>query len=430
MSLTNKFLKFLNRRVEGFGGAQYKTFGIFGVINYPLGYYILHLLGADESVIARLCAALISFPLIFTKRWPIQFKKYLNLYWFLTLLYCLPIFTTYTLLKNQLSNEWLLNFSIGLFILFLIVDYVLLIILYVVGILLGYLLFIFTGQEVVFQHGLPTNFMYIYGAMIVLGCIFSRNKGILEKERLQTMKMVAGTVAHEMRTPLAAIEAAAEGLKMHLPTLIETQKAAQEEGRTQSSLSKNKLQLLAEIPDEIKGTARSAFTVIDMLLMNLKEDVSEAAFEKCSILHCVQTALHDYSLRDEDKELITVEIEQDFEFYAHPLTFKHVLFNLLKNALYYIKAANKGKITIWTEKGEKVNRLYFEDTGKGISEDYLPYIFDQFSTRTSHGTGVGLAFCRMVMTKLGGDITCESVEGEYTRFILTFPALTEDKPPY
>lgn len=430
MNIGKRFLTFLDRRIEGFGGAQYKAFGVFGVINYPLGYYMLYLLGADESAIARLFATLMCLPLIFTKHWPLKLKKYLNLYWFLTLLYCLPIFGIYTLLKNQLSVDWLMNLSLGLFLLFLLIDYILLIIIYALGTLLGILLFIIDGQELILHQGFPVNFMYIYGAMIIIGCIFSRNKGILEKERLQTMKMVAGTVAHEMRTPLAAIEAAAEGLKLHLPTLVETQKVAQEEGRTQSSLSKNKLQLLAEIPDEIKGTARSAFTVIDMLLMNLKEDVSEAAFEKCSIQHCVQTALHDYSLRDEDKELITVEIEQDFEFYAHPLTFKHVLFNLLKNALYYIKAANKGKITIWTEKGEKVNRLYFEDTGKGISEDYLPYIFDQFSTRTSHGTGVGLAFCRMVMTKLGGDITCESVEGEYTRFILTFPTLTEDKPPY
>ncbi|MBW8309727.1 MAG: HAMP domain-containing histidine kinase [Candidatus Paracaedibacteraceae bacterium] len=430
MSLKKRFLEFLDRRVEGFGGAQYKTFGFFGVINYPVGYYILHLLGADESIVARLSATLMCLPLIFTRHWPMQLKKYLNLYWFVTLLYCLPIFATYTLLKNQLSNEWLLNFSIGLFILFLLVDYVLLIILYVLGIILGFLLSVLNGHDIIFQEGLPTNFIYIYLAMIIIGCIFSRNKEVLEKERLQTMKLVAGTIAHEMRTPLAAIETAAEGLQMYLPNLIYTQKIAQEEGRAQPPINKKKLQLLAEIPDELKGTARSAFTFIDMLLMNLKEDLPETIGGKYSISHCVQTSLHDYSLRDEDKELIQVKIDHDFEFYGHPLIFKHVLFNLLKNALYYLKAANKGKITIWTETGDKVNKLYFEDTGQGISKEHLPYIFDQFFARTAFGSGIGLAFCKMVMTKLGGDITCDSIEGEYTRFTLTFPTLTESKLPY
>ena len=159
MKMVDRFLEFLDRRVEGFGGAQYKTFGIFGVINYPAGYFILYFLGADESVIARLLAALMSLPLIFVQKWPAKLKKYLNLYWFVTLLYCLPVFATYTLLKNQVSTEWLLNFSIGLFILLLLVDYVLLIIMYALGIFLGYLLFISTGQEIVFQQGFPINFI-------------------------------------------------------------------------------------------------------------------------------------------------------------------------------------------------------------------------------------------------------------------------------
>jgi signal transduction histidine kinase len=50
-------------------------------------------------------------------------------------------------------------------------------------------------------------------------------------------------------------------------------------------------------------------------------------------------------------------------------------------------------------------------------------IFDHFFTKTRHGTGVGLAYCKMVMEDLGGDMTCESVKGEYTHFILHFPVL-------
>lgn len=426
MSLGKRFLEFLNRRVEAFGGAQYKTFGIFGVINYPLGYYILHLLGADESVIARLSATLICLPLIFAKHWPIHLKKYLNLYWFLTLLYCLPVFTTYTLLKNQVSNEWLFNFSIGLFILFLIVDYVLLIILYVSGILLGYLFFILSGQEIVFQQGLPVNFIYIYLAMIIIGCIFSRNKEILENERLQTMKMVAGAVAHEMRSPLLAISAAASNLKEYLPILIKAYNSDKNSEDSKELLNKNQLQLISETPTDIEKTNRSAFAFIDILLMNLKEDFKETPLAVYSIQKCIEDALKHYPFSGKDRELVKYTIEDNFDFKGNDLLIRHVLFNLLKNSIYYVKAANKGSITITTRIEKGVNKLYFKDTGKGIPSQIIPRIFDRLYSKTKYGTGIGLAFCKMVMENLDGKISCYSKENEFTEFVLIFPTINKD----
>ncbi|AIK95706.1 sensor histidine kinase [Candidatus Odyssella acanthamoebae] len=409
-----------------------KTFGIFGLINFPL----LYLVGAsflDEKPAAlylRLIGFILCLLLALIDYWPQRIRKFQSIYWFSTIIYCLPFFATYMFIENEGSIAWQVKITVATFWLVLVTNLVQFLIILPFGVALGIVTYMLISTSISFTQGEAFGHFFNYMWTMVIACIFAHRKELTQKEKQKSLRTQAGAIAHEMRTPLSAIETAAEGLKIHLPNLLHTQKIAQEEGRAQSPLNKNKLELLAEIPDEIKATARSAFTVIDMLLMNLKEDALEAVPEKCSILHSVQTALRDYSLRDEDKELISVEIKQDFKFYGHPLTFKHVLFNLLKNALYYLKAANKGKITIWTETGEKVNKLYFEDTGKGISKDYLPYIFDQFSTRTAHGTGVGLAFCKMVMTKLGGDITCESVEGDYTRFILTFPVLMEDKPPY
>ena len=51
------------------------------------------------------------------------------------------------------------------------------------------------------------------------------------------------------------------------------------------------------------------------------------------------------------------------------------------------------KIKIWT----KGSRLYFKDYGTGIPKENLPYIFDRFYTGSKTGTGIGLAFCKMVM---------------------------------
>jgi signal transduction histidine kinase len=69
------------------------------------------------------------------------------------------------------------------------------------------------------------------------------------------------------------------------------------------------------------------------------------------------------------------------------------------------------------------------DTGSGITPEVLPRIFEEFFSlkSTGRGTGMGLPFCRRVMTELGGEITCGSVLGEYTRVELRFP-LIPDRP--
>ena len=151
------------------------------------------------------------------------------------------------------------------------------------------------------------------------------------------------------------------------------------------------------------------------------KDDSLIELQRVSILKCVQLALQEYPLSPEEKKLIVLEIHTDFEFYGSEIVMKHILFNLLKNALYQIKSVGKGSIKIWTDP----NVLYFEDTASGIPKKHLQHIFDQFFTRTAFGSGIGLAFCKMVMRKIGGEITCDSVLGEFTRFTLSFPIIHE-----
>ena len=412
---------------------HFTTYGIAVIIGI-FGFYLFNLWVHNktgyENFTLRLFAASLALLLILRNYWPHKLKPMLKWYWYFTLIYTLPFFFTFMLLHNSSSNIWQINGLIGLVVLALFVDWIAYIALVIVGSSAGlFAYYLMQGNSETLIAPELKGVILNYIAPIIYIMLFSTKRENIQKEKQQSLKMQAGAIAHEMRTPLSAIDAIAGGLKLHLPTLIHTQKMVQEKDQSIPRIHKNALQSLSEAPDELKVISRSAFTVVDMLLTNLKEDVPENTSEKCSILQCVETSLDEYSLRDSDKKLISVEIKDDFKFYGNSLMIKHVLFNLLKNALHYLKAANKGKITIWTETGSKVNRLYFEDTGKGIPKDYLPHIFNQFFTRTAFGSGVGLAFCKMVMTKLGGDITCESVEGDYTRFILTFPTLTEEKLP-
>jgi PAS domain S-box-containing protein len=245
-------------------------------------------------------------------------------------------------------------------------------------------------------------------------------KKVLEEQE-EVTRLLAASMAHELRTPLRAIQSGAEGLENFLPPLLEGYQAAREAGIELPYIAPMHYNALEKVVKNIQIETRAAFSVIDMLLVKTNlSHLDTGKFKTFSIAQCLEEALERYPLHQDEIEKIHWQ-KNDFSFYGDEVLMIHVIFNLLKNALHYIKAASKGDIQIWCDKNEKFNILHFKDTSQGIDADILPHIFERFYTRTRHGTGVGLAFCKLVMQSFGGDIACESIKGEYSDFILTFP---------
>jgi two-component system autoinducer 1 sensor kinase/phosphatase LuxN len=122
-----------------------------------------------------------------------------------------------------------------------------------------------------------------------------------------------------------------------------------------------------------------------------------------------------------------LETSDDFIVEINNTLFNFVMFNLLRNAVYYFESYPESIITIRTEKGQSRNTVMFTDTGPGIPQTYLARIFDDFfSHNKSGGSGLGLGYCKRVMKAFGGSIRCDSKVGEYTTFYLNFP-VTSDK---
>ena len=139
---------------------------------------------------------------------------------------------------------------------------------------------------------------------------------------------------------------------------------------------------------------------------------------------CIETAVSRYPFSKEEQEHLSIRITgKDFVFYGNDYFMLHIFFNLIKNAVYYIHKAQKGEITIHLELGEHYNTVLFKDTGTGIAAKDVSHVFERFFSRTHHGTGLGLAFSKMVMESIGGKIDCRSVFGEYTEFTLYFPVV-------
>ncbi|WP_342547932.1 sensor histidine kinase [Paenibacillus sp. FSL P2-0089] len=106
------------------------------------------------------------------------------------------------------------------------------------------------------------------------------------------------------------------------------------------------------------------------------------------------------------------------DVYFDPLHLKEMLTNLLNNAAEAIE--HQGAITVRLSETSREAVISIQDSGKGIPQTALPYIFDPFySTKkmTAH-YGLGLYYCKNVMMKLDGSIRVESEPGQGTCFYL------------
>ena len=103
-----------------------------------------------------------------------------------------------------------------------------------------------------------------------------------------------------------------------------------------------------------------------------------------------------------------------------------VITNLITNA---IKFTFTGEIRFGFEVKEDRINFYVKDTGVGISEEKTNHIFDRFVKLNSfvQGTGLGLAICRMIVEKIGGEITVESEVNKGSVFRFTIPYNTNPK---
>ncbi len=421
----NVLIKINNHINENTENATYQIipFGILGFFTFPLFYFLVstNIPGQYENLFLRIIASILCLPLILKEYWPLKFKKYLPFYWYIVILYTLPFFFIFMMLKNDFSQVWLMNAMQLIFFLIVIVDWLSFIMLIILGSIIAYFTFLISGGV------LPITF-YFSGEIVSLivaifiGTFFSRSKSKLETEKFEALKALGSTIAHELRTPLTAIRSGVEGIKAYLPGLIETYKVANEQKLATKHIRNDQLISLEKSVDNVEAETNLANITINMLLTNTRQTkLTQNEVSIFSAQDLITEALERYPMQQEQKTLIHLNPEHNFMIQGDKELITHLLFNLLKNALYYLAASQKGEINIRFEPGEKFDSIYFKDTGQGIAPEDLPHIFDRFFSRTYHGSGIGLAFCKSVMKLHKGSITCQSQFGEYAEFIIRFP---------
>lgn len=264
----------------------------------------------------------------------------------------------------------------------------------------------------------------VFLTAVFIGSLTNRNVSMVETEKLRAASAIGANLAHELRTPLASIGALSKGTENLLPALTDAYSKAKEAGIEVQPLRDKQLEILSETLGSIQNEVDYSNTIIDMLLVNTADkSLSDVDMEFFSVREAAEEALRRYPFNNQrERELVCVEIDDDFEVEAPRLLIVHVLFNLIKNALYSVQNAGKGTISIRAEAGPDGGNIIVHDTGIGIAPSVRSHIFERFytTTPTAQSAGIGLSFCKLVMESISGAIDCSSEEGEFTTFTLAF----------
>jgi len=279
--------------------------------------------------------------------------------------------------------------------------------------LVSLLIYFFASVDYLCNYGLQ---FYPPGVLFVATSLGLIAQAMVRYNLLADPLEVAATIAHEMRTPLATIRNQSRILSRCLPDLLAGYQRAVEARLVAPTLSMAQVQYLHQINQYIENEISRSNFIVDMMLASARAGtLARSDFANHSIKKCVDEALASYPFETSMREKVRVRGSEDFTFFGSDVLLVYVLYNLFKNALHAIKAAGRGEVEIRL----MGRQLMITDTGSGIPDDVLPHVFEPFYS--TGGTGMGLAFCRKVITAFGGNIQCESQAGKYTRFALSFP---------
>ncbi len=143
----------------------------------------------------------------------------------------------------------------------------------------------------------------------------------------------------------------------------------------------------------------------------------------CDVEALVIKQIEDARLRADRKN---VRVECSLAEHTSPVAadkrmVQRVIANLLQNAVNYTNSG--GTVTLTVEGSGKQVLFEVQDTGIGIPDNHIPFIFDAFY-RVKYdqgGTGLGLAIARTIVEAHGGEIWVESTAGKGSRFSFTLP---------
>lgn len=215
-------------------------------------------------------------------------------------------------------------------------------------------------------------------------------------------------MSHDIRTPMNAIMGFTELLNRNLDD--------QEKARGYLQKIQNASSLLLTIINQVLEMAR-----IESGSATLKLEATDLS----ALFHSVNTVFEADIQKKKIQYSEDAHVPHKFA-YCDKTKLEEIYLNIVSNAIKYTPDGHAIRVEIhelpFEDEKKACYRFVCEDTGIGMSADYLPHIFDEFSrehTTTENkvvGTGLGLPIVKSLIEQMGGTIRVESTQGVGTKF--------------
>ncbi|MEW9502806.1 HAMP domain-containing sensor histidine kinase [Jeotgalibacillus marinus] len=218
-------------------------------------------------------------------------------------------------------------------------------------------------------------------------------------------------ISHELRTPMTSLKGYSKVLK---EKLYETE---EEKEQYLDIMHQESIRLTRMIGDLFE-------------LSKMEESKLEFHYEWIDLSEVMNSAIRTVKWKIEEKGLVMQDhIQDDLTYvYCDGHRMAQVFINLLENAIRYTE---QGTILVEMLEEDDVVKISIEDTGIGIPEEELDYIFERFyrveksRSREFGGTGLGLSIVKNLIEQQGGSIQVFSEVVKGTRFEIIFPVSSD-----
>jgi two-component system sensor kinase FixL len=214
----------------------------------------------------------------------------------------------------------------------------------------------------------------------------------------------ASVASHDLQEPLRKIQSFADELKRSVVNKIDADEQ--------------------DMLDRIVSAGGRMRTLINDLLAFSRVTTMARPFVPVDLALIAKEVMSDLEVRLVDTKG-RIEVHDLPTIDADPLQMRQLLQNLIGNGLKFHAPGVTPLITVTCENGGPNYRLSVTDNGIGFDEKYVDRIFTVFQRlhgrREYEGTGIGLAICRKIAERHGGQIEAHSVPGAGSTFTVTLP---------
>ncbi|WP_456374366.1 sensor histidine kinase [Thiolapillus sp.] len=236
----------------------------------------------------------------------------------------------------------------------------------------------------------------------------SKEVRFTHEQRLSELGRLAAGVAHEIYNPLSSMKLALHSLMLNI----------QRESDKPADITED----LAIVEEEMD----QCIHITDRLLR-----LSATPMEKEELVNMQEVLMDTLSLLRWDAEQAQIRVHRNFpetalRVMASNSEMRMLMLNLIQNAFHAMPDGGDLHVDMECLNGQVLVRI--TDTGVGIAENELPYIFMPFFSRRAdgvHGTGLGLSISKAIAEAYGGTLTVTSRAGQGSSFLVSLPEAGE-----